>query len=90
MEPHAHHNHGEEPPLEAPEAFQMLSWFLSDPTPQAADELRSYLPDIRSIAFYYRFLLDSADLSDAQLGLVRQFMAQTYAAQQVLHRYAHD
>jgi hypothetical protein len=65
----------------------MLSWFLSDPTPEAADELRSYLPDIRNIAFYYRFLIDTEDLSDAQLSLVRQFLSQTYAAQQVLQQY---
>ena len=68
----------------------MLSWFLSDPTPEAADELRAYLPDIRNIAFYYRFLLDTSELSDAQLALARQFIAETYAAQQVLHRYAAD
>jgi len=66
----------------------MLSWFLSDPTPEAAVELRSYLPDIRSIAFYYRFLMDTADLSDMQLSLVRQFLSQTFAAQQVLQQFA--
>ena len=68
----------------------MLSWFLSDPTPEAADELRSYLPDIRSIAFYYRFLMDTAGLSGPQLGLVRQFIAETYAAQQLLQQYRND
>lgn len=91
MEHHAHqHPHADEPPLEPSEAFQMLSWFLSDPTPEAADELRSFLPDIRNIAFYYRFLMDTEDLSDMQLALVRQFVAQTYAAQQLLHRFAND
>jgi hypothetical protein len=65
----------------------MLSWFLSDPTPEAADELRSYLPDIRSIAYYYRFLMDASGLSDAQLALVRQFIAETYAAQELLRRF---
>ena len=87
---HHHHPHEEEFPLEPPEAFQILSWFLSDPTPEAAQELRSYLPDIRSIAYYYRFLLDETELSEAQLGLVRQFIAQTYAAQELLHRTAND
>lgn len=87
MHSHAHHTHGEQAPLDPPEAFQMLSWFLSDPTPEAADELRSYLQDIRNIAFYYRFLLDTQELSDAQLTLVRQFISQTYAAQQVLQQY---
>ena len=90
MDPHAHHHHNEEPPLDPPEAFQMLTWFLSDPTHEAADELRSYLPDIRSIAYYYRFLLDSADLSDGQVSLVRQFLAETFAAQELLHRFADD
>jgi hypothetical protein len=66
----------------------MLSWFLSDPTPEAAAELRSFLPDIRSIAFYYRFLMDTADLSDMQLSLVRQFLSQTFAAQHVLQQFA--
>jgi hypothetical protein len=84
---HAHHHHADEPPLDPPEAFQMLSWFLSDPTPEAADELRSYLQDIRNIAFYYRFLIDTAELSEGQLSLVRQFLSQTYAAQQLLHQY---
>ena len=65
----------------------MLSWFLSDPTPEAAEELRAYLQDIRNIAFYYRFLMDSAEISDAQLSLVRQFISQTYAAQQLLQQY---
>lgn len=65
----------------------MLSWFLSDPTPEAADELRSYLSDIRNIAFYYRFLMDTANLSDAQLSLVQQFLSQTYAAQQLLQQF---
>lgn len=68
----------------------MLSWFLSDPTPDAAEELRRYLHDIRNIAYYYRFLMDTSDLSDAQLALVRQFLAETYAAQQVLQRFAED
>lgn len=84
---HAHHAHNE-PPLEPPEAFQMLSWFLSDPTPEAAAELRAFLPDIRSIAFYYRFLMDTTELSDTQLSLVRQFLSQTFAAQQVLQQFA--
>ena len=66
----------------------MLSWFLSDPTPEAAAELRSFLPDIRSIAFYYRFLMDTTELSDTQLSLVRQFLSQTFAAQQVLQQFA--
>lgn len=66
----------------------MLSWFLSDPTPEAADEIRGYLQDIRNIAFYYRMMLDTEEVSDLQLGLVRQFIAQTYAAQQVLERYS--
>jgi len=82
-----HHTHDDFPPVDAPEAFQILSHFLSDPNPQAAADLRSYLPDIRSIAFYYRFLLDTASLGEVQLTLVRQFLAQTYAAQQVLERY---
>jgi hypothetical protein len=85
---HAHpHHHADQPPLDPPEAFQMLSWFLSDPTPEAADELRNYLQDIRNIAFYYRFLMDTADLSDGQLSLVRQFISQTYAAQQLLQQF---
>lgn len=87
MHSHAHHTHSGEPPLDPPEAFQMLSWFLSDPTPEAADELRSFLHDIRNIAFYYRMLMDTSELSDAQLSLVRQFISQTYAAQQLLQQY---
>jgi hypothetical protein len=66
----------------------MLSWFLSDPTPEAADELRGYLQDIRNIAFYYRFHMDTNELSDTQLSLVRQFLSQTYAAQLVLQQFA--
>jgi hypothetical protein len=62
----------------------MLSWFLSDPTPEAADELRSYLPDIRNIAFYYRFLMDVSEMADAQLSLVRQFLS---AAKQLLQQF---
>lgn len=83
-------NHAQsgEPPLEPSEAFQMLSWFLSDPTPEAAAELRGYLQDIRNIAFYYRMMMDTSEISDVQLALVRQFIAQTYAAQQVLERYS--
>lgn len=90
MDSHTHQNHAhaEEPPLEPAEAFQMLSWFLSDPTPEAAEELRGYLQDIRNIAFYYRLMMDTSGLSDTQLSLVRQFLAQTYAAQQVLERYS--
>ncbi len=88
MHSHAHSHHHNEPPLEPPEAFQMLSWFLSDPTPEAAAELRSFLPDIRAIAFYYRFLMDTTDLSETQLSLVRQFLSQTFAAQQVLQQFA--
>ncbi len=90
MHPQSHHNHAhtDEPPLEPSEAFQMLSWFLSDPTPEAADELRGYLQDIRNIAFYYRMMMDASEISDSQLTLVRQFIAQTYAAQQVLDRYS--
>ena len=87
MHSHAHHTHAEQPPLDPPEAFQMLSWFISDPTPAAAEELRAYLHDIRNIAFYYRFLMDTAVLSDTQLSLVRQFISQTYAAQQLLEQF---
>ncbi len=87
---HAVHSHPNDFPLEPPEAFKMLSWFLSDPTPEAADELRSYLPDIRNIAFYYRFQMDIRELSDTQLSLVRQFLGQTYAAQQLLQQFSND
>ena len=87
---HAGHVHRDDFPLEPPEAFKMLSWFLSDPTPEAADELRSYLPDIRSIAFYYRFQMDTRELSDTELSLVRQFLSQTFAAQQLLQQYPND
>jgi hypothetical protein len=84
-----HHAHShDEVPLDPAEAFQLLSFFLSDPSRQAAEELRPFLPDIRNIAFYYRFLMDASEFSDAQLSLVRQFVAQTYAAQQVLRRFA--
>lgn len=85
-----HHHHDVFPPLDAPGAFQILSQFLSDPNPRAAADLRSYLADIRSIAFYYRFLMDTAPLGEVQLTLVRQFIAQTYAAQQVLERYPQE
>jgi len=87
----AHHNHAhthDDTPLDPAEAFQILSYFLSDPSRQAAEELRPYLPDIRNIAFYYRFLMDASEFSEAQLSLVRQFVAQTYAAQQILRRFA--
>ena len=87
---HAGHTHPEDFALEPPEAFKMLSWFLSDPTPEAAAELRSYLPDIRNIAFYYRFQMDVVEMSEVQLSLVRQFLSQTFAAQQVLQQYADD
>ena len=68
----------------------MLSYFLSDPSRQAAEEFRPYLPDIRNIAFYYRFLMDASEFSEPQLSLVRQFVAQAYAAQQVLRRFTDD
>jgi len=85
---HAHTHAHEDPPLDPSEAFQILSYFLSDPSRQAADEFRPYLPDIRNIAFYYRFLMDASEFSDVQLSLIRQFVAQTYAAQQILRRFA--
>ena len=89
----ATHNHvhsHEDVPLDPAEAFQLLSHFLSDPSPQAAEEFRPFLPDVRNIAFYYRFLMDSSELSEVQLSLIRQFIAQTYAAQQLLRRYADE
>ncbi len=88
---HSHnHSHAQDFALEPPEAFQMLSWFLSDPTPEAADEMRSYLQDIRNIAFYYRFMMDTVGLSELQLSLVRQFLSQTYAAQQLLQQFRNE
>lgn len=88
--PHVHVHRHDDYPLDAPGAFQLLSQFLSDPSPMAAADMRAYLPDIRNIAFYYRFLLDTAELPESQLALVRQFIAQAYAAQQVLHRYPQE
>ena len=87
---HSHAHSHEEVPLDPAEAFQLLSHFLSAPSPQHAEEFRPFLPDIRNIAFYYRFLLDTTELSEGQVALVRQFISETYAAQQVLHRYADD
>jgi hypothetical protein len=91
MEPaHDHVHMHEDYPLEPPEAFQLLSQFLSRPSPEGANEMRAFLPDIRAIAFYYRFLMDADALSDLQLTLVRQFIAQTYAVQQILRGFAND
>lgn len=52
------------------------------------EDLQPYLPELRSIAFYYRFLLDRTELSQTQDSLVRLFIAQVYAAQVMVHRYA--
>ncbi len=89
----AHHYHrhpGGDPdyPLFPHEAFQMLSTFLSRPGAYEAEDLRAFLPEVRAIAFYYRFLLDQGVLSDAQRSLVRQFIAQLYAAQLLIQRYS--
>lgn len=89
---HAHHVHrhpGGDPdyPLYPAEAFQLLSAFLSRPDAYAAEDLKPFLPEVRAIAFYYRFLLDRAELGEAQASLVRQFISQTYAAQVIVHRY---
>lgn len=93
-DPHAHahaHVHGhEEYPLTPPEAFQMLCYFLSAPDEEAARDVKAYLPDLRNIAFYYRFMLDEGALSDAQIALVRQFISQVYAAQELLRRFELD
>ena len=85
----AHRHPGGDPdyPLYPSEAFQLLSTFLSRPDPFAAEDLRPFLPEVRAIAFYYRFLLDLSDLSDMQRSLVRQFIAQLYAAQLLIQRY---
>ncbi len=66
----------------------MLSAFLSRPGAEAAEEIRPFLPEVRAIAFYYRFMLDRSILSHAQLALVRQFISQLYAAQVLIQRYA--
>lgn len=87
-----HEHHHEHAPLEYPlepfEAFQLLSYFISTPNENTAHELRHYLAEIRNMAFYYRFQLDFGAMPEPQQAMVRQFIAQTYAAQLLLERYA--
>jgi hypothetical protein len=65
-----------------------LCTFLSRPHPASAQELKAFLPEVRAIAFYYRFMLDQSQLPQAQAALVRQFIAQVYAAQLLIQRYS--
>ena len=88
MQEHQHAHPPLEYPLEPFEAFQLLSYFISTPNQNTAHELRHYLPEIRNMAFYYRFQLDFGSVAEPQAGMVRQFIAQTYAAQMLLERYA--
>ncbi|HEX9709833.1 MAG TPA: hypothetical protein VGB42_07720 [Candidatus Thermoplasmatota archaeon] len=84
---HRHPGGDDDYPLYPSEAFQLLSSFLSRPGAAAADELRPYLPEVRAMAFYYRFMLDQSNISPIQRSLVRQFIAQLYAAQLLIRRY---
>jgi hypothetical protein len=85
---HRHPGGDADYPLYPHEAFQLLSAFISRPDAYSADDLRPYMPEVRAIGFYYRFMLDFADLSEVQRSLVRQYIAQLYAAQVLIQRMA--